>query len=380
MDSHPIKALIIRLLPSTGMAISNQGIRVIAVGFEFQTQGLEPQDPSDSQTLKFIPNKYPKIQNIFGYVRSTINFWRILRAESPDIVQINALQDLLPATIAIHCLSPFKKRPALVAMAHNPNTWKKPRSAWVAAKLICVCADGFVCLSTKQKELLIHLGVPASKLILIPNPYDPEQTKLTQSEDNRIIDRSEISHHIVYIANVCERKAQDVLIRAASMVIKKYPLVKFDFIGKPIPGEELFLQKITSLIKELNIEKQVTLAGEMPYRKAMVALANSDIFVFPSFFEVMPRAVIEAMLAGKPVIASEVDGILDLIEQRKTGILVPPGDPEAIADAIDELIDNPSLAKRLGASGQDFVLEFCSPERVGKLYKDFYESVLNRTL
>jgi glycosyltransferase involved in cell wall biosynthesis len=75
-----------------------------------------------------------------------------------------------------------------------------------------------------------------------------------------------------------------------------------------------------------------------------------------------------------------VDGILDLIEQRKTGILVPPGDPEAIADAIDELIDNPSLAKRLGASGQDFVLEFCSPERVGKLYKDFYESVLNRTL
>jgi glycosyltransferase involved in cell wall biosynthesis len=106
-------------------------------------------------------------------------------------------------------------------------------------------------------------------------------------------------------------------------------------------------------------------------------LANSDIFVFPTRSEMMPRAVIEAMVAGKPVIASAVDGILDLIQNKKTGILVQPGNVDELAEAICELIEHPSLANELGLAGQKYVLDFCSPERVGRLFRDFYHTTLN---
>ena len=101
--------------------------------------------------------------------------------------------------------------------------------------------------------------------------------------------------------------------------------------------------------------------------------------VFPSRSEMMPRAVIEAMLAAKPVIASAVDGICDLIRDHGTGILVQPGNARELADAICDLIKHPSMANEMGTAGQEFVLEYCSPDRVGRLFMDFYQSILDRS-
>jgi glycosyltransferase involved in cell wall biosynthesis len=114
----------------------------------------------------------------------------------------------------------------------------------------------------------------------------------------------------------------------------------------------------------------------VPYQQIMEVLANSDLFVYPTRSEMMPRGVIEAMLAGKPVVASAVDGILDLVETRKTGFLVSAGDVDELANAICELIKNPAFANELGLAGQKFVLEYCSPERVGGLFRDFYQTIL----
>jgi len=90
----------------------------------------------------------------------------------------------------------------------------------------------------------------------------------------------------------------------------------------------------------------------------------------------MPRAVIEALLAGKPIIASGVDGILDLIQNGRTGLLVQPGNEEELANAICELIENPSLANALGSAGQENVINYCSPERVGGVFLEFYQSII----
>lgn len=91
----------------------------------------------------------------------------------------------------------------------------------------------------------------------------------------------------------------------------------------------------------------------------------------------MPRAVIEAMVIGKPVIASGVDGILDLIQNRRTGILVQPGNVAELASAVIELIENPNMANDLGKAGQKYILDYCSPERVGREFRNFYQLMLN---
>jgi len=365
--------LVIRLLINMAKAIFTQNIRVTALGLENQTSILEQENLEGN--LKITPKSFRDPKTILDNIQDTIVLSKMIREENPDVIHVNALQDLLSVFVANHFFVRLKNRPVIVAMSHNPSIWKIPWRAWAAAKFIQLFADGFVCLATTHKDQLLHLGVSESKIAVIPNPYDIDQAK-SKSSLNAEKPLIETVQRFVYIANICERKAQDILIRAASLVIKKHPGAKFYLIGKVIPGEEPFAEKVYALAKELGVEGSVHFIGGVPYREVTARLEQSDVFVFPTRSEMMPRSVIEAMLAGKPVVASSVDGILDLIQNRKTGILVQPGNIEELACAICELIENPSLANELGLAGQSYVLEFCSPQRVGGLFRDFYQKIV----
>jgi glycosyltransferase involved in cell wall biosynthesis len=177
------------------------------------------------------------------------------------------------------------------------------------------------------------------------------------------------------VANICENKSQDILIKAVSTVIKKHPDIHLELVGKVIPGEEGYFSMLNNLLKQFNLEQNIHFTGEVPYEKIITFLTDSDIFVFPTRAEMMPRSVIEAMVLGKPVVASAVDGILDLIQHRRTGILVEPGNIQELSDALIELIENPDLAHTLGMAGRDFVLDFCSPENVGAQICGFYTQI-----
>jgi glycosyltransferase involved in cell wall biosynthesis len=92
-----------------------------------------------------------------------------------------------------------------------------------------------------------------------------------------------------------------------------------------------------------------------------------DIFVLPSLNEGMGRVLVEAMAAGKPVVASKVGGIPDLVKDEKTGLLVPPGDEHALANAIMRLANNPSEARRMGAAGKFYCHPFSLEAMVEQL-------------
>jgi glycosyltransferase involved in cell wall biosynthesis len=168
-----------------------------------------------------------------------------------------------------------------------------------------------------------------------------------------------------------------VLVKAAKLVVLKYPHVHFEMIGRVVTGEEDYAKMISHQIERLGLQDNVTIAGALSYQEVISRVSCSDIFVFPTRAEMMPRAVIEAMVAGRPVVASGVDGILDLIKHRKTGLLVKPGESIELADAVCELIKNPFWARELGLAGQEYILDHCSPERVGNLFHNFYQSKLN---
>ena len=102
---------------------------------------------------------------------------------------------------------------------------------------------------------------------------------------------------------------------------------------------------IRLLISKLEINDSVELTGGIPYLDVIHELKTCDIFVFPSKGEMMPRAVIEAMVIGVPVVASGVDGIIDLIQDGQTGLIVKPGDVSGLAESICNLLENPDFAK-----------------------------------
>ena len=106
-------------------------------------------------------------------------------------------------------------------------------------------------------------------------------------------------------------------------------------------------------------------------------MRNLDVFVLPSFAEGTPNSIIEAMAHGKPVIASAVGGIPDMID-AESGILVPPGDSAALADAILRLADDPELRKRMGKSARHRYEQLFSPKAVLPVLVEIYRRVANR--
>jgi glycosyltransferase involved in cell wall biosynthesis len=100
-----------------------------------------------------------------------------------------------------------------------------------------------------------------------------------------------------------------------------------------------------------------------------------DMLVLPSLNEGMGRVLVEAMAAGKPVVASEVGGIPDLVRHGETGYLVPPADEKALADGIKKLLDDPERAKQMGLRGQEYCRQFSLEAMIEKL-DDLYSGLI----
>ena len=142
------------------------------------------------------------------------------------------------------------------------------------------------------------------------------------------------------IANFYPTKGLSYLIEAAAKLKTKH---NFQIV---IIGDGIERTYLESLITKYNLEENIILAGQIP--EAAKYLKAFDIFVLPSIKEGLPYAILEAMAAGLPIVATNVGGISEMITDNESGLLVPPKNPEALAEALKKLIDAPELRARLG--------------------------------
>jgi glycosyltransferase involved in cell wall biosynthesis len=150
---------------------------------------------------------------------------------------------------------------------------------------------------------------------------------------------------IVTVANLRPEKAHDVLLAAAADVVALRPDVEFIIAG----GGPL-REQIEADVRRRGLARHVRLLGHCDDVRGVLAAA--DLFVLPSRSEAFPNAVLEAMAAGVPVVTTAVGGLLELIEQDRTGMLVPVDDPRALAAAILGLVANPARANALAAEAR----------------------------
>ena len=143
-----------------------------------------------------------------------------------------------------------------------------------------------------------------------------------------------------------------------------------------IVGEGPERQRLEVEIRRLGLERAVVLAGD----RSDVAdlLARADIFVLSSTSEGMPLSILEAMAAELPVVASAVGGVPEAVEDGDTGLLVPPHDPVPLAAALERLLADPALRRRLGASGRARVREHFGLEAFQQAHVDVYRRELIR--
>jgi glycosyltransferase involved in cell wall biosynthesis len=176
---------------------------------------------------------------------------------------------------------------------------------------------------------------------------------------------------VTHVGRLVPVKAQDVLVSAASKVLESLPDARFVIIGGGPLHDQLARQ-----IEEAGIQDKFFLLGwrtDIPD-----VLAASDLFALTSLQEGMPLAILEAMSAGCPVVATEVGGIPEVVRDGITGLLVPPGDADALAEAILKILTDPERAKELAARGQRLVEHEYSTQAWARRWEALYLRELGR--
>lgn len=182
------------------------------------------------------------------------------------------------------------------------------------------------------------------------NGFDPAPFTKTDGHAMRIeldSDTGGTGPLIGVFGRLAEWKGQHVVLEALS----RLPGVRAVFVGGALFGEEPYEKRLRAEIIRLGVGDRVRLLG---FRDDVTELMSAvDIVVHSSIApEPFGRVVVEAMLAARPVIASDAGGVREIVVNRETGILVPPGDPDVLANAIGELTQSPSLAQKLGVAGR----------------------------
>lgn len=227
------------------------------------------------------------------------------------------------------------------------------------------CAHRVVANSPAAARQLESEGVPADRVHVIANGVSLERFSPRVAGGRPVTT-------ILTVANLRSEKAHEVLMAAAAELRPRYPHLQFLIAGDGPRAAELRTMATT-----LGVAAQVTFLGHREDVPAL--LASADAFVLPSRSEAFPNGAIEAMAAGLPVVASRVGGLVDLIDDGRTGLLVDPDDPKALAAAIESLVISPARAGVLGISARDEVARRYSFDRMVRGFEDLYLAQLQTT-
>jgi teichuronic acid biosynthesis glycosyltransferase TuaC len=224
--------------------------------------------------------------------------------------------------------------PAVVgSIGSDLNRFVDPASRWLT-RLAMKRATFVVTKSEHLRQRAIQMGISPSKVRTIRNGCNPEVFHLRDRSAARaqlaIDDKAEI---ILFVGRLDTAKGIEELLEAFASLASRRPNLRLAFVGDGPGGEHLH-----SKSKHLALEDRITLNGACSSQKVAQWLAAANVLALPSYNEGYPNVVIEALSCGRPVIATNVGGILELVNEE-SGILIAPKDSRALATAIEKAMD-----------------------------------------
>ncbi|MFQ5686143.1 MAG: glycosyltransferase family 4 protein, partial [Candidatus Scalindua sp.] len=238
--------------------------------------------------------------------------------------------------------------------------------------LLSLITDRVICISDRVNRFANETqGIDPKRLLIIYNGIDnvcPVAKKDTYGL-RKELDIPTDHSVICTIAHMEEHKGIKYLLESASLLLQSRSDVTFLLVGEGSLKDEL-----KKLCVDLKIEKNVIFAGERS--DILEILSLTDIFVLPSLREGLPLTILEAMACGKPVIATNVGGVHEVVKDKISGMLVFPRNPEALHSAMNELLEDREKMKKMGHNGKRVCNEsFDSKTMIGKI-EGLYDSLL----
>ncbi len=237
-----------------------------------------------------------------------------------------------------------------------------------------------LCLANSQftADLFRRAGVAPERVEVIGGGVRPERFEAAHEAASQIQDEFEIGNRrvLLTVARLVERKSHETVLAALPDVLERHPDVLYVIIGEGPTGERLQRQ-----VCRRGLEQSVMMAGEVDRKLLPGFYATADIFVMPSrpvrgaLPEGLGLVFFEAAAVGTPSIATEFGGIADAITDGETGLLVQPGDYQALAAAINRLLSNDMLRQRIGDAARERTLEAFTWEHVAGRFVDALSAV-----
>ena len=169
------------------------------------------------------------------------------------------------------------------------------------------------------------------------------------------------------------KKGLEVLLCAFNMLLQYYPTAHLLLAGFIIPKEQ---NRFDTLVAKYNLSDKITVTGRIPGKDALRYLRSMDIFVFTSLHDGCPNTVLEAMLAGIPIVATRAGAVPELIEDGKHGLLVQPGSAIELRDTLLKMLDTNTDKQQYGRQAQERVLAKFAPQRELAAYWEVYQECL----
>ena len=236
-------------------------------------------------------------------------------------------------------------------------------------------AKRVVCVSRAVADRFLIRDRISPKVVIIYNGVDYHQFK--PGRDNGIrkeLDLSPSEKVITTIGQMKPEKGMHDFIKSAKLISKRNARCRFLMAGT---ANNNSLRAIKNRIVSSRLQDYVHYLG---FRNDVKSIFNAtDIFVLASYIEGLPRVILEAMSCGKPVVGTDVEGVREAVEHGVTGILVPPRDPENLAKAILNLIEDDRKAKSMGAAGRERVKRLFSIESNVSKVEQVYEETLGKS-
>jgi len=292
--------------------------------------------------------------------------FRAIKAFNPDIVHAHSTKAGYAARIA--CM--FLRKPVLFT-AHG---WAFTEGRSLLARHLLALAERLaakvtakiICVSEHDRDLALRWKVARpEQLVVIRNGIDPQPFLKADGASLRQELRLEKASVLTFVGRFAPPKDPLTLLEA----VKKLPEGVLLLVGD---GELRPL--VERSIRELGLVDRVRLLGQRSDVPRI--LATSDIFVLSSRWEGLPYTIIEAMMAGLPVMATRVGGVPELVEDGVTGFLIPPKDPDALAKALQKLLNDPELRKRMGQASREKALKEFTLDRMLRETEKVYQEVL----
>jgi len=327
--------------------------------YEYDASMISAMKKTGAEVLLLELNR---ADGLFSLLSKLKTLWKDMQ---PDIVHVQYIAPGLIPVVAAK-LAGIK---TVFATVHQPGRvygWKEKNLLKIAAKL----CTAFFCNSRaveeswfgdseifdpnkqfkNRKHFTIYNAVDVGHIEQISKKVDSKKTRNDLGIDNKPV--------IGVVGRLRWEKGQDILLDAMPAVIKAIPNIILLVVGDSPDREKLRVKT-----KELGIENHIIWLGQMDHEEVVKLYTIMDVVVIPSRFEGFGLAAAEAMAAGRPVVASDVDGLREIVVNGITGYFFPVSDHQELAKTLIKLLKSPEKAKAFGVKGYKRVQEIFSMER-----------------